>query len=150
MVLSASFTRQLMEFATHWIGKYGFGVLIGFVLLGTATLFFITEVKRLVKPIRILLMLALFVSASFFIWNIKLPQVRMHILLYAVVGWLASRDAMKSGSTGKTIITAWLFAATAGALEEVFQKMLPYRVFDVADMLYNIEGATLGVVLYSL
>ena len=93
-------------------------------------------------------MLALLVSVSFFIWKIKLPQVRMHILMYALVGWLASRDAMKSGMTAKAIITAWLFAASAGALEELFQKMLPYRVFDVADMLYNIEGVTLGVTLY--
>jgi len=148
MVLTASFTRQLMEFTTACIGKGGFGILIGIILIGIATLFVILEAKRLVNPLRIWVMLALLVSVFFYLWKIKLPQVRMHILMYAVVGWLASRDAIESGRTWKTIILAWLFAASAGILEELFQKILPYRVFEIADIIFNLKGATLGVILY--
>lgn len=148
MVVSASFTRQLMELATICVGKSGFKISIVFILIGTAALFFIVEAKRLVKPSKVLLMLGLLTAALFFIWKIKLPQVRMHILMYALVGWLASRDAMRAGRTWKTIALAWLFAAVAGVLEELFQKLLPYRVFDINDIIFNLEGATLGVILY--
>lgn len=148
MVVSASFTRQLMEFTTACIGKNSFKISIVLILIGTATLFFIGEAKRLVKPSKVLLMLGLLTVALFLTWKIKLPQVRMHILMYALVGWLASRDAMRQGRTWKTIALAWIFAAAAGALEELFQKLLPYRVFDISDIIFNLEGATLGVILY--
>ena len=148
MVVSASFTRQLMEFATMHIGRYGFKILIGSILIGMAAVFFIAEAKRLTHPFRIIVMLGLLVCVLFYVWKIKLPQVRMHILMYAVVGWLSSRDAMKSDRTWKTIIVAWIFAAGAGALEELLQKLLPYRIFDVNDIMFNLKGASLGVILY--
>jgi len=138
-----------MEFAVRYIGKSGFRISVAVILIGISALFFAGEVKRLVKPLKVLLMLGLLAVALFFIWKIKLPQVRMHILMYAVVGWLASRDAMRQGRTWKTIALAWFFAASAGILEESFQKLLPYRVFDIKDIIFNLEGATLGVILYN-
>lgn len=137
-----------MEFTTYCIGKDGFKILIGFIFITLVTVFFIAEAKRLANPFRIFLMLALLAFVLFYAWKIKLPQVRMHILMYAVVGWLACRDATKSGKTWETIFSAWLFAAIAGALEELLQKLFPYRIFDVNDILYNIKGATAGVALY--
>jgi hypothetical protein len=148
MVLSASFTRQLMEFATSYIGKGGFKILICSIFIALALIFFIIEAKRLANPVSIFVMLALLAIILFYVWKIKLPQVRMHILMYAVVGWLATRDATKPGRTWRAIITAWLFAAIAGTSEELLQKMLPYRVFEVSDIIYNIKGVTIGVVLY--
>lgn len=137
-----------MELAVANIGKNAFRISVAAILIGAAGLFFIGEVKRLVKPARVLLMLGLLTFALLFIWKIRLPQVRMHILMYAVVGWLASRDAMRAGRSWKTIALAWIFAAAAGVLEELFQWLLPYRVFDTKDIVFNLEGATLGVILY--
>jgi len=148
MVVSASFTRQLMELAVMCIGKSGFRISVAAIFIGTTVLFFIREAKRLVKPAKVLLMLGLLTISLLFVWNIRLPQVRMHILMYAIVGWLASRDAMRQGRTWKTIALAWVFAAAAGALEELFQKLLPYRVFDINDIIFNLKGASLGVILY--
>ena len=137
-----------MEFTTSCIGKGGLKILVGLIFIALATVFFIAEAKRLANPLRIFVMLALLVLVLFYSWKIKLPQVRMHILMYAVVGWLASRDATKPGRTWKTIIAAWLFAAIAGTLEELLQKLLPYRIFEINDIIYNIKGATVGVALY--
>jgi len=148
MVISAAFTRQLMELAVRHIGKNGFKILVMTSLSATAGLFFISEAKRLLKPAKVLLMLGLLTLSLLLVWNIRLPQVRMHILMYAVVGWLASRDAMRAGRSWKTIALAWIFAAAAGILEELFQKLLPYRVFDINDIIFNLKGATLGVILY--
>ncbi|MBM3252362.1 MAG: VanZ family protein, partial [Candidatus Omnitrophica bacterium] len=114
----------------------------------TALAFFIAEAKRLRHPLRIFLMSALLASVLFFMRKIELPEVRMHILMYAVLGWLASRDATNSNRTVKTIVMAWLFTASAGLLEELFQKILPYRVFQISDILFNLAGASLGVTIY--
>jgi len=148
MVVSATFTRQLMEFTVKHAGKGGFRIFVTVILIGTAALFFAGEIKRLVKPAKVLLMLGLLTVALLFAWKIRLPQVRMHILMYAVVGWLASRDAMRQERTWKKIVLAWLFAASAGILEELLQRLLPYRVFDISDIIFNLEVATLGVMLY--
>ncbi len=148
MVISASFTRQLMELAVRCIGKTGFKITVMTVLIGSAGLFFISQIKLLRKPGRVLSMLGLLTMALLFCWSIRLPQVRMHILMYTIVGWLASRDAAKAGRGWKMVLLAWAFAAAAGVLEELFQKLLPYRVFDIKDIIYNLQGASLGVILY--
>jgi len=148
MVLSASFTRQLVEFTTSCIGKDGFKIIVGFIFITSATVFGTAEAKRLASPLRIPAMLALLAIVLFYSWQIKLPAVRMHIIMYAVVGWLATRDATKPGRTWKMILVAWLFAALAGTFEELLQILLPYRIFDFNDIIYNIKGATVGVVLY--
>jgi hypothetical protein len=150
MVVSASFTRQLFEFTEQHLGKTGFKILIGSVLVGAASAFFINELKRLAHPLRVAGMLAILLLTLFYLWKIELPQVRMHILMYAVVGWRAGRDAMKAGRSWKNIGIAWVFASVAGAMEELFQKILPYRFFEVSDIVFNTAGATLGVVLYLL
>lgn len=148
MVISAAFTRQIMELAVSCFGKKAFKISVAVILTVTATLFLIAEVKRLVKPARVLSMLGLLTIALLFTWQIRLPQERIHILMYAVIGWLASRDAVGQGRNWKMILLAWFFAAAAGALEELFQWLLPYRVLDAKDIVYNLQGATLGVILY--
>lgn len=148
IVLSATFTRQLMEFTTHHIGKDGFRILIAGIFIILSAVFLAAEAKRLANPFRFFVMLALLGTTLFYSWKIKMPQVRMHILMYSIVGWLATRDATKSRRIWKTILLAWCFASIVGISEELLQKMLPYRVFDMEDIVYNITGATIGVALY--
>ena len=150
MILSASFTRQAMDGMTSIVGYEGFKIFIIAILIQAGAVFFIVEARRLRNFLRILVMAGLLAVAFFLMWKIELPQVRMHILMYAIVGWFAVRDTTKKALTFRAIFAAWLFASCAGVLEEAFQKLLPYRYFDIQDIVFNVVGASLGVGLFLL
>ena len=75
---------------------------------------------------------------------------KIHIFEYAVLGWIVCRDLTSKGSIAKGVILACLLCAGIGALDEAFQAVLPYRVFDLHDIQFNIYGSLEGVVIYLL
>jgi VanZ family protein len=72
---------------------------------------------------------------------------RVHILDYAVLGWLTGRDLLKK-TRPISIVAALIFCSTVGILDELFQLCLPYRVCDWRDMVFNSLGASLGIILW--
>lgn len=147
-VISASFTRQIMDFTKAHIGQKGFGIFIVLLFLSVAISFVFYELRFLKKTLRRLIFLALLIAALFLTQRIGLPEVRMHILLYAIVGWFAARDATENGRSFAAISSCVAFSCGAGILEELFQAILPYRYFDFKDIVFNIAGGVLGVTFY--
>ena len=139
-----------MRFAKGCIGEKSFTIAFGliFVILGLAFLFF--RIKGSSFNIKTLLFSFLLIAGIVLAYQMKIPEEKIHILEYGMLGWLAGRDLIKRGGKLRGIISACLFTFFIGYLDELFQKVLPYRVFDVRDIVFNGLGGLWGVCLYIL
>lgn len=150
IIISAAFTRQVSDFIKAQIGEKGFLILVGiiFVIFGLSLLVFV--IRNRPKLINILLFNILLILGMFLAWRIKIPVEKMHVIEYAVLGWVAGLDLVKRDRNIKSIVFAFMICITVGILDELFQKMLPYRYFDLRDIVFNSLGGTWGVILYLL
>lgn len=101
--------------------------------------------KRLLFLVIIAYMAAMFVLA---IAPIELPEViwfdpkklLLHFIEYAILGALLIKGTKRMG-------LSLSIGILYGVLLETIQGFVPYRVFDMWDMLANILGASLGTIL---
>lgn len=63
-----------------------------------------------------------------------------HFVSYGILAWLA-------GNLGWNKWRVWLGASLMGVAVECTQYFLPWRSFDVLDMLANSSGALLGILV---
>ncbi len=151
IVISAAFMRQLMDFTKLYTGEKGFIILIGLLSLIAGLSFLIWTLKAKPGLIRILGVAIVLTIGLLFAWQIKIVAERIHILEYGVLGWFVSRDLIAKNrgvKKFKGIIYASLFAAVAGVIDEAFQAVLPYRYWDLRDILFNSLGGIWGISLY--
>lgn len=149
IIISAAFMRQLMDFTKLYTGERGFIVLIGLLSLIGGLTFLIFALKAKPSLIRILGVITVLAIGLSLAWQIKIVVERIHILEYGFLGWFASRDLIRGRSKKlKGIILACLLATAVGIIDEVFQAILPYRFFDLRDILFNSLGGIWGIVLY--
>jgi len=148
IIISASFMRQLMNFAKIYTGEKGFISLIGLILLTGGISCLIWTLKTKPSLIRTLGIITILAVGLFLAWQIKIVVERIHILEYGVLGWFVSRDLRSKKFRG--IILACLFTTIVGIIDEGFQAVLPYRFFDLRDILFNSLGGIWGIFLYLL
>ena len=148
IVISASFMRQAMDICKVYIGKKGFAILVGVALILAAVFFLNFLIRKKMKLKRKLLVFLLLAGGLILSWQIKLPQERIHILEYAVLGWFFSRDLRVVDKNKRNFIFVCLFCVVVGIVDELFQAILPYRVFDTRDILFNGLGGVFGGLLY--
>ncbi len=125
------------------------------VLVGIAFVIFVVSflnfiIKKRAKFLNILLFGTVLIAGAVVSWQIKILEEKMHILEYGILGWFAARDLMKANTKIKGSLLACLVCVMAGVLDEGFQKILPYRVFELRDIRMNILGGIWGVILYLL
>lgn len=149
IVISASFMRQILDFINNLLGKDTVIVLFAVVQIvgGSFFLHFLVN-KNLGSKKLIVIFFVLFLG-MFLIWKIKIFAERVHILEYGVLGYLAARDERVSKFNIKGVY-ALLFTACVGGVDELFQGILPYRYFDVRDIVFNCLGAAWGIIIYIL
>ncbi len=112
-------------------------------------------IRRKQFLLRILLIIALLCIA---VLIPALPEERLHFLTYGMAGWLIcwTQEAM----TGMSEVTErnrlrilWLVPCLlvwlAGGVDELIQWMLPTRVFDIRDILFNGIAGTTGIALFA-
>lgn len=150
IIISATFTKQLSDFIKANIGERGFLILVGIIIVVTGLSVFIFIIRGRPKFIRILLFAMALIIGIVLTWRIKIPVEKLHILEYAALGWIAGRDLIKRNKKIKGIILAYVICIVVGTLEELFQKLLPYRYFELPDILLNNLGGAWGVTLYLL
>jgi len=150
IIISASFLRQVMDFIKAAVGEGGFILLIGAV--GTVFLvsFLILIIRKRPSFLEFSIFIIVLITGMWFCWQLKIPEEKIHLLEFAVLGWLASRDLIKPGQKVKGVIFALAFAFTVGILDEVFQGILPYRYFQWCDIGFNSAGGLWGITLYLL
>lgn len=93
------------------------------------------------------------VYAAGFILALRQPYLseKAHVLEFGLLGWLAVRDLNRhSGYSAKNLLAALVFIAIIGVLEEGLQKLLPWRVCEIRDMLTDVISGGLGIILFIL
>jgi glycopeptide antibiotics resistance protein len=148
IVISASFMRQALEQLYFHIGKHLTTTIFGIFCI----LAFLMIMLRLAKsPINIprkILFFLILLAGFYFSWQLKILAERIHILEYGFLGYLASRDLWKKSSIVKTVIFLFLTVAIFAFLDEGFQYLLPYRVCDIRDVIFNLTGGLWGAGLF--
>lgn len=76
---------------------------------------------------------------------------KMHVLEYGILAWLAMRDLTEGKrNLTKSGFLAFVFIFIVACLDEGFQKLLPWRVCDIRDVLTNAISGMLGISLFLL
>ncbi|MFH1772621.1 MAG: VanZ family protein [Candidatus Omnitrophota bacterium] len=149
-----------MEFTQRLFGRGGLRILI-LLSLVCALGFFLAFLKRKQTGLKRFTLTLIFLFFALFLWfKIKLPQERIHILEYAILGWFAAGDLIKSHLSSefplklrvklKSMLLSCALVVFTGILDEKFQGILPYRVFDLRDIIFNCFGGSIGIALYEI
>jgi hypothetical protein len=147
IIISASFARQLWEFIQKLFGK-GNAQIAGFTFLaGFAVFALFFTLKPRFNIFKFLIKLVIVTLAFFFAWRQPFFTEKFHVAEYGLLGWLTCRDLSKRKVALKNVMLALLFGSLIGVLDEGFQKLLPYRVCEIRDMLTNAVSVALGVLL---
>ena len=150
IIVSASFARQLMGLLKAHIGETGFIILIGLILAVTGLALFVFTIRNNPGLIRIAAVMLILIVGLILAWQMRIPEEKIHILEYGVLGWFAARDLISTQKRIRGIILACIFSTFIGISDEVFQAILPYRVFDFRDIGFNSLGGMWGIILYLL
>lgn len=144
IVLSASFMRQLFNLSLSIVSRDAISILIWlsfFCLIGGVALFVVKSKAFKIKngffvliPVLLAVLLAL---------SMDLPEERVHVLKYGLLGFLLAQDC--SGASLKNPF-GWvcLFGLCVGLTDELFQWILPYRVGDLRDVCFDAVSTFLG------
>ncbi|MDH3498715.1 MAG: VanZ family protein [Acidimicrobiia bacterium] len=81
--------------------------------------------------------------------RMAIPEERTHLIEYSVVAILIYEALMERASQGRRVpvpaLLAILASALIGALDEGIQAVLPSRVFDPVDILFNVLAGVMAV-----
>ncbi len=121
---------------------------VAIVAAGIVILIFLF--KSHTSLIKTIISIALLIAGLMFAWRIKIPAEKIHILEYGLLGWLAARDLIAPNKKLRKILEALTFTFIVGLSDELLQKALPYRVFDLRDIVFNSLGGAWGISLYLL
>ena len=152
IIISASFMRQVLEFIQASIGKSGVTILLWLLITaGCITVLASYIIKKRVSVIKISALALLLITGLVLSWQMNGPiEEKVHILEYAVLGWLATKDLIRVNKKITGIVLACLFCVTVGISDEAFQAILPYRVFDIRDIVLNSLATLWGILIYLL
>lgn len=121
---------------------------LGMVLVG-ATI--VTQGLK-VRPRGAELAVALGVIAAYLLLFVRMeasPEERTHLIEYGVVGVFIHEALAERASQGRPVpvppLLAVAMTAALGLLDECIQAMLPSRVFDPLDILFNVLAGTMAV-----
>lgn len=153
IIISASFMFQLLEFLRTHIGQQGLKILVGLGLTISASAFWIyailVNIKRRSFSLPGTLVIAMVLTMIMVLaWQIQNFAERIHIVEYAILGWFAAGDLVKVNKKTRGAISACLFCAAVGLMDEIFQWILPQRYFDLNDIIFNTLGGVWGTILY--
>ncbi len=123
---------------------------MGLIFVSTGLAFLNFIIKHKTSFARIVIIILILFIGSIFVWQIRIPVERIHILEYACLGWFAIRDLIYKNKKFRAIVSACMFSIFIGLLDELFQAILPYRHFDLRDISFNSLGSIYGVILYLL
>lgn len=151
IVVSAYFMQEVW---TAWKAIIGINTLTLIFIFLCLWIFFAALLKNTKEGInikRITLACAVYASGFIFAWKQPYMSEKAHVLEYGVLAWLSIRDISKSNRPLiKCVLYAFIFSLIIGSLDEGFQKLLPWRVFEARDIATNLISSALGIALFCI
>ena len=129
--------RRLQYWFEGTIGKQETGWLIVVLLVITATSYIAKFVKNLRNLWWRLLLIIVLLTAIF--QYVPVAEERIHFILFGLLGYL-----------GITLFGLWkglLICIIFSVGDEFFQWLLPDRVGDIRDVIFNIVASSIGIIL---
>ncbi len=149
IIVSASFAQQLFTAADKLFGRPALINILGIVFLAAAASLIYKGARSKIGPVRITLLAAACIAAFSFAWKQPYMAEKTHILEYGLLAWLVMRDMAKTKAPLlKSVLIAFVFTALVGVLDEGFQKLLPWRVYEIRDMVTNAISGALGITVF--
>jgi len=140
----APWARRILRFIYGIIGreKSALGLKIIF-LVGIALLVIYLLIKRQKIKIGygIIFPLGSFILLTILFFKIKLPEEKVHLIEYAILGFLLFKDFFKGRIK---LFISILFLLIVAFTDELFQLFLPDRYFDFRDIIFNSVGGFAG------
>lgn len=147
ILASAPVARPLQGWLRAQLGREGMMILLGGMFLGAALAGgFLINIRKLPRRNLILSSLLFLVGLAGSL-ALKIPEERIHLLEYGLLGILAPAS-LSSKNGGGNYLRALLFIFLVGLLDEGFQWLLPDRVGDWRDICFNSLGGIWGIALY--
>ena len=94
---------------------------------------------------------ALGVATAYFMVFVRMgiAEERTHLIEYGIVALLIhaalNERAMRSPHVPAPAVLAVAIAGSVGVIDELIQALLPNRVFDLRDILFNVVAAVMAV-----
>lgn len=127
---------------------FGVGVAAVFVVM------VLHAVRRRPGPVEVAIGLGTVAVYGLALARIAQPAERTHLIEYGVVAVLVHTALLERGRGGAPVdrpaLVAFVVASCAGVVDEVLQGLLPTRVFDPRDIVFNIFAAGLAMGASSL
>jgi len=152
IVISASFMQQVWQFLMRVLGKHALYLLCGNLYLFLAVIVLLRIFKSRLHFLRVIGSIIILVLSFLFAWRQPFFVEKMHVAEYGFSGWLAMRDLRRRHTIGmtKAMLFSVLFILLVGSIDEGFQKLLPYRVGEIRDVITNVISGLSGIVLFFL
>lgn len=151
IIVSSYFMQDVWNAWKAIFGKQLLGLFLIFLCGWAASVILYKNIKSGFNFKKIGLICAVCLAGFVFAWRQPYFTEKAHVLEFAVLGWLIMRDFnLKRRKLRKAALLAFVFVVVVGILEEGFQKLLPWRVFDVRDILTDALSGTLGIILFVL
>lgn len=139
--------------ATAWAGLLQDSGLLSFFFVGAGLLIGSAVVTRglQVRPGGLEIAVALGVAAVYGLVFVRmaLETERSHLIEYGVVALLIYEALTERASQGRRVpapaVLAFLLAVVVGVVDEGIQAIIPVRVFDPVDILFNALAAFMAV-----
>jgi len=151
IIISASFMLQVRNFLVDIFSEEAVQVSFFCLLLIALIGYFSYLLYSGISIYRLVLTVGLFVAAYFLISKQQYFAEKLHVVEYGVLGYLAFRDlSKKKRNIFSNVTYAAFFIILVSILDEGFQRILPYRVFEVKDVITNVLSGFLGVLGYGI
>ena len=152
IILSAAFMSQVFDFLEKNLGRQ-FIIGVFFVLfIGLFFIFFKEFKKYKYFPIsKFMFFLVVFAIGIIYAIRLEYMSEKLHLFYYGVLGWMSAGDGIEffyKRKKLKTWILALLWVGLIGYLDELFQMVLPYRVYDIRDIYTNIFSGLWGISIF--
>lgn len=100
---------------------------------------------------KIILIGVICIGGFIFAWRQPYFAEKAHVLQFGLLGWLVMRDLNRQkANSWKIILMGFIFVTIISCLTEGLQKFLPWRVFEVRDIITEVLSGIGGIILYRL
>jgi len=152
IIISAAFMQQVWLFLTKAWGRENLYLFCGslYLLLAVIVLLYVVKSRR--HFLRVAGTIIVLVLSFLFAWRQPFFVEKLHVAEYGLLGWLGMRCLRRQRISGiaKATFFSFLFILLVGSIDEGLQKVLPYRVGEIRDVVTNLISGICGIILFLL